>query len=191
MRRGSNRALHISGKVPLRAGLHAKWYTPAMSNTRLMKFRHKLESNNVPIFKYCTYRIEFNDNGCRGKCSILWVYNPEEWNNDRLCGLGSELLDTDPNVSGSITHYQIFWVPVDMEWGPFSLVRSYFKEKVVVPVYKTEINGRRELPRSPHDTPLSAKIATKIRGSAAIAQSVQFACGLKAMKFVLLSCLKN
>jgi hypothetical protein len=39
-------------------------------------------------------------------------------------------------------------------------------------------------PRWPHDTPLSAKVDTKIRQQVAVAQSVQFACGLKAAEFV-------
>jgi hypothetical protein len=36
------------------------------------------------------------------------------------------------------------------------------------------------LPRWPRDTPLSAKVGTKFRRQMAVAQSVSFACGLKA-----------
>jgi hypothetical protein len=51
-------------------------------------------------------------------------------------------------------------------------MRSYFKEKVTAPVYKTEINGREEPLRWPRDTPLSTKVGTEIRRQVAVAQSV-------------------
>jgi hypothetical protein len=40
--------------------------------------------------------------------------------------------------------YKIFGVAVDLEWGPLSLVRineELLERKVVVPVWKTEINN--------------------------------------------------
>jgi hypothetical protein len=42
-------------------------------------------------------------------------------------------------------------------------------------------------PRWPRDTPLSTKVGTKFRQQVAVAQSVQFACRLKAMEFRLYS----
>jgi hypothetical protein len=43
-------------------------------------------------------------------------------------------------------------------------------------------------PRWQRDTPLSAKVGTKFRQQVAVAQSVQFVCGLKATEFVLFVC---
>jgi hypothetical protein len=40
--------------------------------------------------------------------------------------------------------------------------------------------------RWPRDSPLSAKVGTKFRQEVEVAQSVYFACGLKATEFVLL-----
>jgi hypothetical protein len=39
-------------------------------------------------------------------------------------------------------------------------------------------------PRWPRDTPLFAKVGTKFRRQVAVAQSVEFACGLKATDFL-------
>jgi hypothetical protein len=39
-------------------------------------------------------------------------------------------------------------------------------------------------PRYPRDTPLSAKVGTKFRQQVAVAQWVQFACGLRDTEFV-------
>jgi hypothetical protein len=44
--------------------------------------------------------------------------------------------------------------------------------------------------RADHVTPISAKVGIKIRGTTVAAQSVQFACGLKATEFVLLLLIK-
>jgi hypothetical protein len=41
-------------------------------------------------------------------------------------------------------------------------------------------------PRRLCDTPLSEKVSTKIRQPVAVAQSVEFACGLKVTEFLLL-----
>jgi hypothetical protein len=43
----------------------------------------------------------------------------------------------------------------------------------------------RDPPRWPRDTPLSSKVGTIFRQQVAVAQSVDFACGLKATEFVL------
>jgi hypothetical protein len=40
--------------------------------------------------------------------------------------------------------------------------------------------------RADHATPLSAKVGTKFCQQAAVAQSIQFTCRLKAMEFVCL-----
>jgi hypothetical protein len=50
-------------------------------------------------------------------------------------------------------------------------MKSYLNEKVEAPVYKTEINRRDEPPLWPRDTPLSAKVGTKIRWPTADTQS--------------------
>jgi hypothetical protein len=44
-------------------------------------------------------------------------------------------------------------------------------------------------PRRPRNTPLSAKVGTKIRRPVVVAQSVKFACELKATELVRLFCL--
>jgi hypothetical protein len=63
-------------------------------------------------------------------------------------------------------------------------MRSYLKEKVAAPVHKTEINGRGDPPHWQRHTPISAKVGTKFRRLVAVAQSVEFACRLKATEFV-------
>jgi hypothetical protein len=49
---------------------------------------------------------------------------------------------------------------------------------------ETEINGHGVRPCSPRDIPLSTKVGIKIRRPVVVAQSVQFACRLKATEFV-------
>jgi hypothetical protein len=66
-------------------------------------------------------------------------------------------------------------------------MRSYLKEKLQL--QSREINNRWDPPCWPRDILLSAKIGTKFRQKVAVAQSVQFACGLKAMEFVCSSVL--
>jgi hypothetical protein len=56
-------------------------------------------------------------------------------------------------------------------------MKNYMKGKLTAPVYKTEINGRG------CDNSLSARVGIKIRRTLAVAQSVYFACGLKATEF--------
>jgi hypothetical protein len=64
---------------------------------------------------------------------------------------------------------------VGLERGSLSLVRIYerlLEGKVAAPVKKPDINGSGESPRSPRDTPLSAKVGTKIRRPSAVDKSV-------------------
>jgi hypothetical protein len=58
--------------------------------------------------------------------------------------------------------------------------------KVAAPVKKTEINDLGNPPRRPRDTILFTKVGTNFRRQVAVAQSVQFACGLRATEFVCL-----
>jgi hypothetical protein len=65
---------------------------------------------------------------------------------------------------------------VGLERGPLSLVRineELTEGKSSGSRLKTDINGREEPPRGPHDTPLYAKVGTKIRPPAAVAHSVR------------------
>jgi hypothetical protein len=58
--------------------------------------------------------------------------------------------------------YQIFWEAVGLERGPLSLVRTteeLLERTVAAPVYKTEINGRRNSLRWPRDTLYTLKFA--------------------------------
>jgi hypothetical protein len=58
--------------------------------------------------------------------------------------------------------YQIFWEVVDLERGPLSLgriIEELLERKVAAPVYKTEINVRRDLFRWPRDTLYPLKLA--------------------------------
>jgi hypothetical protein len=64
---------------------------------------------------------------------------------------------------------------VGLERGPLSLVRmneGLLEREVAAPVWRTEINGRREPPRWPRNTPLSAKVGIKIRRLVAVAQPI-------------------
>ena len=64
----------------------------------------------------------------------------------RLCGLVVRVSGYRHRGLGfDSRRYQIFWVVVGLERGPFSLVRSIeelLEKKVAAPVQKTEINGR-------------------------------------------------
>jgi hypothetical protein len=101
---------------------------------------------------------------------------------DRLWGLVVRVPSNRPRGPGfDSRHYQTFWVVVNLEQGPLSFMT---KDEIVIPVYKTDINGRGVPLRCPRDTPLSTKIGTIIRWPAAVAQSVQFACGLKTTEVV-------
>jgi hypothetical protein len=61
---------------------------------------------------------------------------------------------------------------------------GHVRIKVAPPIYKTEIKGGGEPPRWPRDIPLSAKLGTKIRRPATVAQSVEFVCGIKATELI-------
>jgi hypothetical protein len=82
---------------------------------------------------------------------------------DLLCVYWSEFLATDPEGLGSIpgasrfSEKQRVWNGVhSASWGQ---LRSYLEEKVAAPVYKTEINDRRNPLRWPRDTLYPQKLA--------------------------------
>jgi hypothetical protein len=61
----------------------------------------------------------------------------------------SEFLAADPGPGFGSWRYPIFWVAVDLERGPLSLVKineELHEKKIAGLVYKTEINGRSERP---------------------------------------------
>jgi hypothetical protein len=110
---------------------------------------------------------------------------------NRLCGLVVRVPDCRSRDLGfDSRRYQIFWVAVDLKRGPLSLVRineELLERKVAASVYKTEINGRGGSGALTTRHPsLSIKVGTKIRPPVSVAQSVYFACGLKATEFVCL-----
>jgi hypothetical protein len=63
--------------------------------------------------------------------------------------------------------------------------KELLERKVAAPVQKTEINDHEGSAALPRNTSLSANVGTKLHQQVAVAQSVQFACGLKATEFVL------
>jgi hypothetical protein len=63
-------------------------------------------------------------------------------------------------------------------------MRSYLKEKWRLRSRKLRLTTVGDPPRWPRDTPLSTTIGTKFRRQVAVAQSVLFACRLRATKFV-------
>jgi hypothetical protein len=76
---------------------------------------------------------------------------------------------------------------VGLERGLLSLVRineELLERKVAVSVYKTEINDRGGSAAMTTRHPSNHKFGTKFRRQLAVAQSVQFACGLKATELV-------
>jgi hypothetical protein len=77
---------------------------------------------------------------------------------------------------------------VSLEWGALSLLRineGLIERKAAAPVCKTEINyrGGSEVLITQH--PYIRKFGNKFRLQVAVAQSVYFACGLKAKEYVL------
>jgi hypothetical protein len=62
-------------------------------------------------------------------------------------------------------------------------MRSYWIEQVAALVYKTDINGC-GCSAALTTLHLSTKVGTKTGPPVAVAQSVYFTCGLKAMEFV-------
>jgi hypothetical protein len=82
---------------------------------------------------------------------------------DRLCSLVVRVLGYRFRGPGfNSRRYQIFWEVVGLERGPLSLVRiieEQLENKVAVPVYKTEINGRGDSLRWPRDTLYLLKLA--------------------------------
>jgi hypothetical protein len=64
-------------------------------------------------------------------------------------------------------------------------MRTYLKEKQRFRSRKLRLTTVRDPPRWPRVTPPSVKVGTKFRRKVAVAQSVKFACGLKATEFIL------
>jgi hypothetical protein len=85
--------------------------------------------------------------------------------------------------------YQIFWVAVGLEWGPFSLVElneELLERRSSGSSLGNKINscvGTAALTMC--DTPVYAKCGTKIHRPVALVRSIYFACGLKATELVL------
>jgi hypothetical protein len=86
---------------------------------------------------------------------------------DRLCGLVTWVPGYRPRGPGfDSLRYQIIWEAVGLEHGPLSLLsinEKLFEWIVMASVYITEINGSGDSSRRLRDTPLSAKVGTKIR----------------------------
>jgi hypothetical protein len=96
---------------------------------------------------------------------------------DRSCGLVVRLPDCSPRVpEGDFRRCQIFWVAVSLEQCPLSPCEykwgATLKEKYRLRSRKLRSTTLWDPPRWPRDTPLSAKVGTKIRRQVPVAQLV-------------------